>query len=270
MFELTLRLCERALRIRCDHPAIHTYVERAFGRLRAAPSEAAALAYTDEVTVRWSGTLAPAIGAIAQALATSFRALHRHRAVYAAGLCADGTALLLAAPSGTGKTTVCLELLRRGWQTYGDEFVLLERRTLRAYPFEQAFAVRERSLDRLRSAALYAACAADPTVTHDAGGRTWHGIDVAATFGEHTIAHPRPLTHVVYMTPSTDGRTTLAPAAPAACALRLIPHLYVESLQIADVWETIEGLARLACYELSIADARTAADLLAQLARCAA
>jgi hypothetical protein len=46
--------------------------------------------------------------------------------LHAAGVCRNGNALLLAGSSGTGKSTLTLELTRRGWDYLADDMVFLK------------------------------------------------------------------------------------------------------------------------------------------------
>ena len=205
-----------------------------------------------------------AVSGTAALLARTFRRMTTWRAVYAAGLVRNGVCVALAGPSGCGKTTLALELLSRAWSSFGDEYLLLDPKTLHAEPFPLGFALREPSLRILRSPTLERACRDADLATEDGGVRTWHGVDVADLFGPAALAQPRRLTHLVLM--RTARATSLEPMSPSAAALELLPHVFIERLSEAVMWETIDSIVRLACYRLDLGDVREAANAVDDLA----
>jgi serine kinase of HPr protein (carbohydrate metabolism regulator) len=196
----------------------------------------------------------------------SFRRMRTTRAVYAAGLARGSKALAILAPSGAGKTTLLLEMLRRGWRTFGDEFLLLERQSLIAQPFPLGLAIRESALPLCADPRVARACADGLVTTEPEGDRTFHGIDVADVFGAGALAEARPLTHVVLFERDSANVPVLEPIAPAVAALRILPHFFIDDLAMPDVWETIDAVARFACYRLRAPGVDAAASLLNTLA----
>lgn len=105
-----------------------------------------------------------------QAYGLVFRAAldltERFVVLHAAALERDGRALLIAGPSESGKTTLTLALLRRGYRLLSDDFTPLERTSGRVHPFLKALGVRPgpgRALARLAGEAV-AREAVDPHV----------------------------------------------------------------------------------------------------------
>jgi len=73
------------------------------------------------------------------------RAFARARGIvqlHAAGVSRDGAALLVAGPSGAGKTTLCVALLARGWRLLGDDTVPLDVGTGLALPFPKPLRIK--------------------------------------------------------------------------------------------------------------------------------
>lgn|GEM_PF-1638258 len=285
-FESTFRVGDRALRVHTNAPAVFEYLRRSFKHLAIEAGKPADLAAVDEgcilrvggetelwfdgcrvsVDRRLSGAIHAAAYGSAKLLGKTLRRLDRQRALYAAGITRGEACIAIAAPSGTGKTTLALELLRRGWSSYGDEFLLLDRKTLVAEAVPLAFMVREPTLAAIDDPILERRIRRGALVSDSDGVRTWHDLDIAKAFGNGAIAAPRVLTHLVLLARSPDGVSSCEKISPAALTLELLPHLFVESLQVADIWEAAERFQRVACYRLRASDHRAAADMLMELA----
>jgi hypothetical protein len=289
-FRRTFVVGDRALRVQTDDPIVDAYLGRAWARL-ASPvdAEISVTVPLDEGAIFWrSGNaeiwfdghrltldrtletpLEAAVRGAATLIGKTMRRLQRRRALYAAGLATGNACVAIAGPSGTGKTTLALELLRRGWATYGDEFVLLDRATLEVAGVPLAFMVREPALERLDDRDLARRVRAGTFVSDADGVRTWHDLDVEEAFGSAAIAKPHRLTHLVVLARSENGISSLETLSPANAALELLPHLFSECLRVADVWETVELFEQAACYRLCAADHRSAAGMLdAMVASC--
>ncbi|UCF67602.1 MAG: hypothetical protein JSV80_17870 [Acidobacteriota bacterium] len=91
-----------------------------------------------------------------QAFGLVFRALldriDRFVVLHAAALERHRRALVLAGPSGTGKTTLALALLERGFRMLSDDFTPLERETGLVHPFPRAIGVRAGAATELADA----------------------------------------------------------------------------------------------------------------------
>ncbi len=69
--------------------------------------------------------------------------------LHAAALERDGRAYLVAGPSGTGKTTLALGLLGRGYRLLSDDFAPLHRQTGLVHPFPKPLGIRPGEAERL-------------------------------------------------------------------------------------------------------------------------
>jgi hypothetical protein len=132
-----------------------------------------------------------------------------HAVLHAAAVVerSGGGALLLAAPSGHGKSSMTLELTRRGFGFLGDDYAPLDtgRRTIAPYP-------RAVGVVPARSAPIpepWLARASDPE-TIRLGGKCL--LDVGDVLGEENLAAESPLRHVVLLS-APDGERTQWPNA---------------------------------------------------------
>ena len=253
MYQHGLLVAGRHVRLRTDDPTIDRFLRRACARLDV-PS-ATGTSPHDDASIAWNGTravvrfagrplpLEPAphdalevgMRGLALVFAEVFRRLQTVRALYAAGLSAGRTCVALVGPSGIGKTSLTLELLRRGWRTFGDEFLLLERRTLIARAVPLAFAIRDAK-------------------------RAQHDLDVGLLFGERCWARPQRLTDVVFL--ERGMRSQLEALAPAHAALRLLRFAFIDDVRSDDMWETVALANRVRFHRLHMSGIAADADTL--------
>jgi HprK-related kinase A len=100
---------------------------------------------------------------------------HQYLILHAAVLERGGRALVLPAPSGTGKSTLCAALCWRGWRLLTDELCLIRRTDIRIDPIPRPISLKDASIRVIRSFASEA----------------WIGPECTDT-AKGTIAHMRP------------------------------------------------------------------------------
>jgi hypothetical protein len=283
---LLVYVAERSLRLHCDDPLLESYL-RLVWRPLAAKTQSAAELECEDVAIVWDGERIrvdvagrelvvkhllgdrqdAALCAQAALLAHAFRRLANHRALYAAGFATERGALAVIAPSGAGKTTLLLELARRGRKIFGDEYLLLDRESFTARPFPLDFVARAPTLVLLADARLSgAARTLDGGPAHAAIPGRRLLLDVAEVFGANVWAQPAPLAGVVFLHPAGSAGPRLESFSSAAAALEMLPHFFIDSLAMCDVWETIGKIAPLRCHRLFAADHLSAANALEALA----
>lgn len=76
---------------------------------------------------------------------------HQYVVIHAATLERGGQALLLPAPPGSGKSTLCAALVFRGWRLLSDEFALLDPETGMLQPIPRPVALKGDSIALLRA-----------------------------------------------------------------------------------------------------------------------
>jgi hypothetical protein len=97
---------------------------------------------------------------------------HQYLIVHAAVLERDGKALLLPAPPGSGKSTLCAGLAHRGWRLLSDELALILPGSGRVVPLPRPISLKNRSIDVLRRFAPEAVFS--PTVEDTIKGAVAH------------------------------------------------------------------------------------------------
>lgn len=71
--------------------------------------------------------------------------------IHSATLERDGRALLMPAPPGSGKSTLCAALVGRGWRLLSDEFALVDPATGELLPVPRPVALKDGSIDLIRA-----------------------------------------------------------------------------------------------------------------------
>ena len=71
--------------------------------------------------------------------------------IHAATLERNGRALLMPAPPGSGKSTLCAGLVARGWRLLSDEFALVDPGTRQLTPLPRPVALKNGSIDVIRT-----------------------------------------------------------------------------------------------------------------------
>ena len=286
---LIFTFLNRSLRVRYDRSEVGAYLEHAYADLRTSTPLRGRLDCGEIVCPAGSEThvlfngrriaipalhgnddpLAAAFYGAAELFAASFRNLPAHDTFYGAGLAAGDGAILLSAPSGTGKTTLALECLRRGARFYADEFVFVERSTARVRGFSRTLMVREETRDLIGDTALQALLDRSALHKTTAGKIAWRLIGAHDAFGERVLAEPLPLRHIVLLKRRASRACRLSKISAAECVLELLPRTFFARLQPADIWGLLERYAGAACYRLEVGDPGEAATvLLDAIANC--
>ena len=71
---------------------------------------------------------------------------HQYLIIHSAVLERNGRALLLPAPPGSGKSTLCAALVARGWRLLSDELALVELDGTRVVPIPRPISLKNRSI----------------------------------------------------------------------------------------------------------------------------
>lgn len=76
---------------------------------------------------------------------------HQWITIHAACLERDGLAIVLPAPPGSGKSTLCAALSHRGWRLLSDELALLDPKTLLAHALARPINLKNASIELIRA-----------------------------------------------------------------------------------------------------------------------
>jgi HprK-related kinase A len=104
---------------------------------------------------------------------------HQYLILHAAVLERNGAALILPAPPGSGKSTLCAGLAHRGWRLLSDELALVELAGLNITPLARPISLKNASIDVIRSFAPEAVFS--PTVHDTLKGSVAHVKPAAAS-----------------------------------------------------------------------------------------
>ncbi|MDR2186432.1 MAG: HprK-related kinase A [Azonexus sp.] len=97
---------------------------------------------------------------------------HQWLTIHAASLERNGQAVILPAPPGSGKSTLCAALALRGWRLLTDEMSLIDLQTTAAYALARPINLKNASIDLIRSFAP--ASVWGPETYDTAKGRVTH------------------------------------------------------------------------------------------------
>ena len=76
---------------------------------------------------------------------------HQYLILHAAVLERGGRALIMPAPPGSGKSTLCAALVARGWRLFSDELALIEIGGGQIVPLPRPISLKNESIDRIIS-----------------------------------------------------------------------------------------------------------------------
>jgi len=132
-----------------------------------------------------------------------FQRLGDYYLIHGAAVTDGDRTLLVAGPSGHGKTTLALGLVGRGFRLLSDDFAPLARADGRLHPFPKRIGVKRPNPDERPDLPLQLADENEPLIV---GGKWW--LDPAELPGGVEVA-PAPLTHLLLLdpaAPSSDER----------------------------------------------------------------
>ncbi|MES1255867.1 MAG: HprK-related kinase A [Acidobacteriota bacterium] len=191
------------------------------------------------------------------------RNAHRWVVLHAAVVERGGRALILPAPPGSGKSTLCAALAYSGWRLFSDEFAILDPATglVRALP--RPISLKERSLDVI--------AARHPDVVFGPEGRDVEGVRFAhARPPADSVARAQePAIPAWVITPRyvPGSRTVLTPMPKAEALVSLADQSFNYNY-VATGYQCLRELIRgVDCYSLEYSDVD---DVLARLGQLAA
>lgn len=76
---------------------------------------------------------------------------HQYLILHAAVLERGGRALVMPAPPGSGKSTLCAALIARGWRLFSDELALIDIGSGKVVPLPRPVSLKNASIDRIRA-----------------------------------------------------------------------------------------------------------------------
>lgn len=183
--------------------------------------------------------------------------------VHAAALVKGNTGFLFPGSQHCGKTTLTLELIKRGYNLLSDDLAIINRKTLQVMPFPRALNIRENTLPLLSGFEEYIVSKREFTIADE---KRWF-LDLKKFAGS-------PFVPTVIVFPQLNPAETAAlkPFSKTMAVLELIRQSmapYLPNLPQPDDAANFEAGTRLvekaAVYTLTVGDIKDTVDLLVNL-----
>ncbi|MFN7665095.1 MAG: HprK-related kinase A [Inhella sp.] len=185
--------------------------------------------------------------------------------IHAAVLARNGQALVLPAPPGSGKSTLCAALMFRGWRLLTDELALLSLDgSLRLWPLVRGVSLKNRSIDLIRD---FDPRARFTAVTHD----TVKGsIAHLQPLREHVAAMDEPASPawVVFPQFQAGADTAITPLPRPSALLDLMGQSFNAEPLGLPAFRALTGLlAQSTCHHVAYGSLDAALAAIEQLTR---
>lgn len=189
---------------------------------------------------------------------------HDHLNLHAAALERGGRVLILPAPPGSGKSTLCAGLTLRGWRLLSDELTMLSPRDGFVTPLVRPISLKNASIDVIRA---FDAAAVLNESTHDTVKGTVSHMRPPADHVERAAERAKPR-WVVFPKYVPGAAPSLVPRSRADSLLELGRNAFNYSVLGLAGFETLSNLVdRCDCYDFSYSRLDDAARIFDALAR---
>lgn len=189
---------------------------------------------------------------------------HQYLALHAAVLERRGRALILPAPSGTGKSTLCAGLAFNGWRLLSDELTLIDPARLAILPVPRPISLKNESIDVIRR---FVSDAVFSDVVHDTTkGSVVHCKPAADAIGRaDEAASPGWLVVPRY---ETGAAARLEPLPKARAMMKAVESTFNFNIQRRGGFELLGQLVdRSECFEFTYGSLHGAVAMFEELAR---
>lgn len=147
---------------------------------------------------------------------------HRYLIVHGAVVERNGCAIVLPAPPGSGKSTLCAALVCRGWRLLSDELTLVRRDDGMVVPLARPVSLKNASIDVIRGFAPDALLGKPvPGTTKGTIAHLKAPPDSVARFGE-----PARARHIVFPRYQAGAATTLTPVPKGQLFMRVAENAF--------------------------------------------
>jgi HprK-related kinase A len=173
---------------------------------------------------------------------------HQFVIVHSAVVERDGKALVLPAPPGSGKSTLCAALVARGWRLFSDEMALIDVATGRLAAIPRPISLKNASIDVVRR--FWPDAWIGPAATNTIKGTVAHATAPRSSVlraGEDAAPGL-----VVLPRFEAGAPTTLAPLGKAAAFMQLVENAFNYSVHGRAGFERLATLIDASrCYRLT-------------------
>jgi len=193
----------------------------------------------------------------------SFHA-HQYLIIHSAAIAKDGRAVLLPAPPGSGKSTLCAALVHRGWRLLSDELALIDLETLQVIPLARPVNLKNQSIDiigKFAKDSVFAPLARDTL-------KGTIGLMKAPAYSVAHMDEPAQVDWIIFPKYKAGAAMHLADRSKAKTALEVGQNAFNYSIHGARGFDTLTRLVdRCACYDFVYQDLDDAIEVFASLAR---
>lgn len=187
---------------------------------------------------------------------------HQYVMVHAAVIERGGRAALLAAPPGSGKSTLCAALINRGWRLLSDELALIDPVSLQLVPVPRPVSLKNASIDVIRRYVTGAVMGPLARDTHK-GTVTHLRAPEASIAQAEELARPAWVVFPRYVAASPPA---LEPLSKARTVVGLMENSFNYSHLAQRAFDTVVALVdRCACFEFSYGELDDAVATFAAL-----
>jgi HprK-related kinase A len=175
----------------------------------------------------------------------------------------EGTALLLPAAPGSGKTTLCVALAHRGWRLLSDEFGLVRPGTIECVPVPRPMALKNQSINVIRAFAPEAHVG--PKIPNTRKGTVAHVRPPSDSVDRQP--ETAPVGHVVFPRWEADASLSLEPLSKQDGFMMLAMNAFnYELLGETGFRTACDVVAASSCHRLVYSDLDDAVTCLDHLA----
>jgi len=164
---------------------------------------------------------------------------HSYLVIHAAVLERGGRGLILPAPPGSGKSTLCAALVCRGWRLLSDELALVRPADLALVPLPRPVSLKNASIDIIRAWEPQAVFG--PAVPDTIKGTIAHMRAPQASVA--AAARTVRAAHIVFPRYEADAPTRLAPVPKAQLFTRVADNAFNYSVLGETGFDTLGRLA---------------------------
>jgi HprK-related kinase A len=190
---------------------------------------------------------------------------HQYLTVHAAVVERGGRALLLPAPPGSGKSTLCAGLAFSGWRLLSDELALIDPNNQQLRGLVRPISLKNASIDVLRRFAPQARLG--PVVHETTKGSVAHVQAPPASVAD--MDRPAKLAWIVLPRHVADAPATLEPISRAEGFMQLVENSFNYHLYGARGFELLAAMVDACrCFRFTYGRLEDAVSVFAALADC--
>lgn len=188
---------------------------------------------------------------------------HQYLIIHAAVLERGGRAVILPAPPGSGKSTLCAALAHRGWRLLSDEMALIRLDDGMVLPQPRPVSLKNASIDVMRG--YLDQPVFSPPVADTGKGTVAHLLAPADSVARSAeMARPA---WVIFPKYKAGAPSALEPMAKAQAFMRVAENAFNYSVQAARGFDALARvIGSVSCYRYTYSVLDEAMDVFSQLA----